>query len=302
MNTQVAPFSWQQRLSAYIALTRFNRPIGTWLLMWPMLWALWFAADGEPDIRVLIIFVIGTFLTRSAGCAINDFADRHFDAHVERTRNRPLASGQIHAWEAVAVFVVLMLCAFMLVMLTNRTTVLLSLVAVALAFVYPFTKRFTYFPQLFLGAAFSWAIPMVYTAQTGGVNLVCWIIFLASVLWALAYDTMYAMADRDDDLLIGIKSTAIYFGKHDVLITSITQCLVLAAVAVAGWLSGRGLLFYSSLTIAATLVIYQLGLLKTRSPDKCIRAFLNNNYVGMVIFLGILLDYAVEQYVLAGLS
>lgn len=278
-------------MQAYIALTRLNRPIGIWLLMWPMLWALWFAAEGVPDLKILVIFVLGTVLTRSAGCAINDYADRDFDAHVERTRNRPLATGAIRPFEAVAVTIVLMLLAFALVLLTNPLTIKLSFAALALACLYPLAKRYTYLPQVVLGAAFSWAIPMAYAAQTGHLTQITWLVFTASVLWAVAYDTMYAMADREDDLRIGIKSTAILFGETDIAMVALVQAMVLGTLALIGLSLERGLAFYGGLGLAVLFVIYQLFLIRHRQPKKCIQAFLNNHYLGMVVFIGIVLDY-----------
>ena len=278
-----------------MALTRLDRPIGIWLLMWPMLWALWFAAGGPPSLDVLLIFLAGTVLTRSAGCAINDYADRDFDAHVERTLYRPLATGEIKPHEALIVAAVLMLLAFCLVLLTNKLTILMSFVALLLAAIYPFAKRFTDWPQLVLGLAFSWAIPMAYAAQTGAVPRDAWLVFLASVLWAIAYDTMYAMADREDDLRIGIKSTAILFGDIDIAMVAFIQTTVLATLLLCGNLIGLGLLFHTGLIIALVLVIYQLMLIRKREPSRCIQAFLNNHYLGMIVFIGIVLDYALAH-------
>lgn len=278
-----------------MALTRLDRPIGIWLLMWPMLWALWFAAGGPPSLDVLLIFLAGTILTRSAGCAINDYADRNFDAHVERTQYRPLATGEIKPREALIVAAVLMLLAFCLVLLTNKLTILMSFVALLLAAIYPFAKRFTDWPQLVLGLAFSWAIPMAYAAQTGAVPRDAWLVFLASVLWAIAYDTMYAMADREDDLRIGIKSTAILFGDIDIAMVAFIQMTVLATLLLCGNLLGLGLLFHTGLIIALILVFYQLMLIRKRDPSRCIQAFLNNHYLGMIVFIGIVLDYALAH-------
>jgi len=278
-----------------MALTRLDRPIGIWLLMWPMLWAFWFAAGGPPSLDILLIFLVGTVLTRSAGCAINDYADRNFDAHVARTRYRPLATGEITPREALIVAALLMLMAFCLVLLTNRITILMSFVALLLAALYPFAKRFTDLPQLVLGLAFSWAIPMAYAAQTGTVTRDAWLVFLASVLWAIAYDTMYAMADREDDLRIGIKSTAILFGDLDIAMIAFIQITVLATLLLCGNFLELGLLFHSGLIIALFLVIYQLVLIRKREPSRCIQAFLNNHYLGMIVFIGIVLDYALAH-------
>lgn len=293
--SQPEPLPQRSRIRAYLALTRLDRPIGIWLLMWPMLWALWFAAGGPPSLDVLLIFLAGTVLTRSAGCAINDYADRNFDAHVERTRYRPLATGEITPREALIVAAILMLLAFCLVLLTNRLTILMSFVALFLAALYPFAKRFTDWPQLVLGLAFSWAIPMAYAAQTGAVPRDAWLVFLASVLWAVAYDTMYAMADREDDLRIGVKSTAILFGDIDIAIVAFIQITVLLTLLLCGNFLGLELLFRSGLFIALILVIYQLVLIRKREPVRCIQAFLNNHYLGMIVFIGIVLEYALAH-------
>jgi len=280
------------RLNAYLSLTRLNRPIGIYLLMWPMLWALWFAAQGVPDLKVLLIFIAGTVLTRSAGCAINDYADRNFDSHVSRTQTRPLATGDIRPAEALAITAVLMLIAFGLVLLTNRLTILLSFVALFLACSYPFAKRFTFWPQLVLGAAFSWAIPMSYAAQLGHLTHITWWVFAASVVWALAYDTIYAMADREDDIKIGIKSTAILFGSADIAIITLFQIVVLVIMIGIGVAMERGIAYFTSVALGLIFVAWQIYLIRDRNPSRCIQAFLNNNYLGMTIFLGIVIDYA----------
>ncbi len=279
------------RIRAYLSLTRMDRPIGIWLLMWPMLWALWFAADGIPSLKVLVIFVLGTILTRSAGCAINDYADRNFDAHVARTSNRPLATGEIKPFEALLIAAVLMLLAFALVLQTNTLTIRLSVVALVLAAAYPFAKRYTHLPQIVLGMAFSWAIPMAYAAQSGQLERITWLVFIASVLWAVAYDTVYAMADRDDDLKIGIKSTAILFGDADIFMVGVIQVLVLLTLVLTGRLLELGVFYYCGLAVAACMVVYQLIIIRKRQPGPCIRAFLNNHYLGMTVFIAIVLDY-----------
>jgi len=283
-----------EKTSAYIALTRLNRPIGIYLLMWPMLWALWFAASSFPDPRLLFIFVLGTVLTRSAGCAVNDFADREIDLNVKRTSNRPLATGVISPLEALVVAGVLMLLAFGLVLLTDPLTIKLSFVALILAALYPFSKRFTYLPQLFLGAAFAWAIPMAFAAQSGELTRVTWLAFLAALLWAVAYDTQYAMADREDDIKIGVKSSAILFGDADIAIIATIQAMVLFALVLLGQTLDRGVIFYLGLALAALLFAYQTFLIRNREPERCIQAFLNNNYVGLIIFICIVLDYALS--------
>lgn len=276
----------------YALLIRANRPIGALLLVWPMLWTLWIAAKGLPDPWVLLVFLAGTWLMRSAGCAINDYADRNFDGHVARTRNRPLATGQIRSAEAIGVFIVLSLIAFLLVLSMNRLTVLLSLAGIVLAASYPFMKRYHHLPQVHLGAAFGWAVPMAWTAQTGVMPTpLVWLIFITAVIWATIYDTMYAMADRQDDLKLGLKSTAILFGEADRLIIGILQVLMIFALYLVGRDAGLGWPYNASLIIAALLFIYQQMLIAYRVPEYCFRAFLNNNWFGLIIFLGVLFDY-----------
>jgi 4-hydroxybenzoate polyprenyltransferase len=283
-----------QKLPHFVALTRLDRPIGIYLLLWPMLWALWFAAKGTPNLDVLFIFVLGTTLTRSAGCAINDYADRDFDGHVERTRNRPLATGALSSHEALMATVLLMLIAFILVLFTNPLTISLSFIAALLAVAYPFAKRYTYLPQVVLGAAFGFAIPMAYAAQINSVPAQAWWLFATAVVWAVAYDTLYAIADRPDDLKIGVKSSAILFGRYELLIVGVLQVLVLIALGVIGANAGRGPIYYSGLTVASGFVIYQLWMCRHREPEKCVQAFLNNSWMGMTIFIGLALDYAVN--------
>jgi len=283
--------SWRERLDAYVRLVRLHKPIGIFLLMWPSLWALWLAGQGHPPWGVVLIFIAGVVLMRSAGCAINDYADRDFDGHVARTNARPLALGIISPAEAVAVFVVLCLAAFALVLMLNWQTVALSVVAVVLAAIYPFMKRYTHFPQLFLGAAFGWAVPMAFMAIQEGIPGFAWVLFAATVLWALIYDTQYAMVDRDDDLKIGIKSTAILFGRYDRLIVGVLQLLMLSMLAWVGMAAGRGWVYFAGLGAAALLALYQQWLIRDREPQRCFVAFLNNNYFGMAIFLGLVLDY-----------
>ena len=283
----------RQKLPHFVALTRLNRPIGIYLLMWPMLWALWFAAKGVPRLDVLLIFILGTVLTRSAGCAINDYADRNFDAHVARTRTRPLATGALSAKEALLATAVLLIAAFLLVLLTNALTIQLSLVAAALAIAYPFAKRFTHWPQVVLGAAFGFAIPMAYAAQTNAVPAQAWWLYGAAILWSLAYDTLYAMADREDDLKIGIKSTAILFGRHDLLIVGLIQCIVIGLLTFVGWQDGRGIVYYLSLLSGFGFIGFQLWIARERNPARCVQAFLNNNWLGMTVFAGLVLDYTI---------
>ena len=279
------------RIGAYIALTRLNRPIGAFLVLWPTLWALWLAAGGLPSLANLLIFILGVVLMRSAGCAINDFADRDFDGHVQRTRARPLAVGMIKHREAVMLFVVLCLISFALVLMTNRETVYLSFGGAALAFIYPFMKRYTYLPQVFLGAAFSWAIPMAYMAESGHLNAITWLLYTANLLWTVAYDTLYAMVDREDDLKIGVKSTAILFAEADVAAVATLQVLAWFTLILVGVRSGLGLFYYMGLLVAGGMFIWQIWSVRHRDRDACFKAFLHNNWVGAVIFVGILLNY-----------
>jgi 4-hydroxybenzoate polyprenyltransferase len=284
---------WRERLAAYATLVRLQRPIGIFLLLWPALWALWLAGQGSPPLGVVLIFIVGVVLMRSAGCAINDFADRGFDGRVSRTQGRPLATGRVSPVEAVAVFVALSLSAFALVLLLNWRTVGLSVVALVLVMVYPFMKRFTYFPQLFLGAAFGWAVPMAFTAVTGAVPPLAWALFGAALLWALIYDTQYAMVDREDDLKIGVKSTAILFGRADLWVIAALQAVMLAVLAYIGAMAGRGGWYFAGLAGAAVMAGYQQYLIRDRVPAACFQAFLSNNYYGMAVFVGLVLDYAV---------
>ncbi len=277
----------------YARLVRLDRPIGIYLLLWPTLWGLWIAAEGVPDLLVLLVFVAGVVLMRSAGCAINDYADREVDPHVARTKTRPLAAGHITSREALGVFAVLGLSAFALVLLLNGLTIALSVVAVLLAATYPFMKRFHHLPQVHLGAAFAWAIPMAFTAVTNTLPpLVAWLLFLAAVLWTTAYDTMYAMCDREDDVKIGVKSSAILFGQHDRLMIGILQILTLALLVAVGILSERGAWYWLGLVVAAVLSGYQQWLIREREPHSSLQAFLNNHWLGMAVFAGIAADYA----------
>ncbi len=279
------------RISALLQLIRFDKPIGTLLLLWPTLWALWIAAEGLPGYQLLAIFVAGTFLTRSAGCVINDLADRHLDGAVERTNARPLVTGAVSEREAKALFIVLMLLALLLVLFTNTLTVLLSVAAVALASCYPYMKRHTHLPQVVLGAAFSWGIPMAFAAQRNALPPALWLLYLGNLLWTVAYDTKYAMVDREHDLKIGIKSSAILFGRHDRLIIGMLQLASLLCLYLAGQSFNLGHYYNASLVVAALLFGYQHYLIRERSPAGCFKAFQHNNWVGMVIFAGIALDY-----------
>lgn len=281
----------QNKLLAYHRLMRTDKPIGALLLLWPTLWALWVATPGVPPLWILLVFVAGVWLMRAAGCVVNDYADRKFDGHVKRTANRPLPSGAVTENEARGLFIALVLVAFALVLTLNIMTILLSVAALALAWIYPFMKRYTHLPQVVLGAAFGWSIPMAFAAVSESVPLSCWIMFLANILWAVAYDTQYAMVDRDDDVKIGIKSTAILFGRHDKLIIGILQVAVLVLMAAVGWLNGLGLAYYASVVVAGALFVYQQTLIVDRARDACFKAFLNNNYVGLVLFLGLAVSY-----------
>ncbi len=286
--------SWRpvaRKLRLYARLVRLDKPIGILLLLWPTLIALWIAAEGWPDPQVLFVFVCGVVLMRSAGCAINDYADRHIDHQVERTRNRPLTSGKISEKEALAVFAALSLTAFGLVLTMNTLTIWMSVVGVLLAASYPFMKRYHYLPQVHLGAAFGWSAPMAYTAQANEITAVTWLIFLATVLWATAYDTMYAMVDYDDDIRIGVKSTAILFGRQDRLIIGIIQALLLLDLFFIGQRAALGGFYYLGLAAAALLAAYQQYLIRNRERDNCFRAFLNNNWFGAALFAGVFLHY-----------
>lgn len=283
----------RSRLWQYALLTRVDRPIGTYLLLWPALWALWLAAEGVPDLYVLLVIVLGAFLTRAAGCAINDFADRGIDAHVARTSNRPLATGAIHAGEALAVAAVLMLVAFGLVLTLNWLTIYLSFVALALAAVYPFTKRVTHLPQIVLGLAFSWAVPMAFAAQTGSVPPLAWLVFTVNVVWTVAYDSLYAMADKPDDLKLGVKSIAILFGDWDRHMVAVLQLMSAFGFVLMGARIDAGSWYYAGVAVAVALFGYQQFLAHHRQPALCLRAFLNNAWVGLAIFAGLVMHYAV---------
>lgn len=281
---------FSQKFFDYLLLMRLDRPIGIWLLLWPTLWGLWFAAGGLPPLKILVVFVAGTVLMRSAGCVINDLADRNIDPHLERTRGRPIAAGRVTPDEARRLFVVLCLIALGFVSQLNVTTVLLSVPAVLLAASYPFAKRFHSLPQAHLGLAFSWGIPMAYAAIGRPVDWqTCLLLMLATVLWAIAYDTFYAMSDREEDLRIGVKSSAILFGRHDRWITALLQAGTVLALLAAGW--ERGPYFKYGLALAAMLAGYQQWLIRDREPAACSRAFSNNSTFGAVIFLGLLLDF-----------
>ncbi|EMC0409607.1 4-hydroxybenzoate octaprenyltransferase [Vibrio fluvialis] len=276
---------------AYWQLTRMDRPIGSLLLLWPTIWALILAARGMPDLNVLAVFAIGVFAMRSAGCVINDFADRKVDGHVKRTAQRPLPAGKVTAREAFTLFLVLSLLSFLLVLTMNPLTIKLSFAGLVLAFIYPFMKRYTHLPQFFLGLAFSWSIPMAWAAQAGELPLVAWYLFVINVLWTVAYDTQYAMVDRDDDLLIGVKSTAILFGRFDKLIIGVLQLLTVAMLIALGYSYQLGASYYWGLLAASGLFVYQQHLIRHRERMPCFQAFLNNNYVGMAVAVGLFISF-----------
>jgi 4-hydroxybenzoate polyprenyltransferase len=280
-----------ERFYQYALLMRLHRPIGIYLLLWPTLWALWIASNGYPDITVAMVFILGVILMRSAGCVINDYADRHIDPHVSRTRERPLAAGQVSEREALTLFIILCLLALALVLLMNWLTIALSVVAALLAATYPFTKRYTYWPQVYLGFAFGWSIPMAFAAQTGTVPPLAWLLFIINVLWTIAYDTLYAMVDREDDLMIGVKSTAILFGQADKVMVAALHITVLGLLLWIGQQLYFGKLYHLGLLIAASLAIYQQWLIRDRQPTHCLQAFLNNHWLGAAIFTGIATDY-----------
>lgn len=276
----------------YAVLMRWDRPIGILLLLWPTLWALWIAARGVPDWRVFTIFTLGVMLMRSAGCVINDYADRDIDPHVQRTRHRPLAVGTVSPREALVLFGVLVGLALVLVLLTNTLTILLSFGGALLATLYPFMKRYTYMPQVFLGTAFAWSVPMAFAAQTGTVPTIAWLVFSATVLWTVAYDTMYAMVDREDDLRIGIKSTAILFADADRFVIGVLQMTVIITLIMIGRHLDLGLWYFLGVVAAAGLAVYQQKLIRERAPARCFKAFLNNNWFGAAIFAGLAVDFA----------
>jgi len=279
------------RLKQYWLLTRFDRPIGILILLWPALWALWVASDGRPDLGVLTVICLGVVLMRAAGCVINDYADREFDPHVARTKQRPIAAGKVKPKEALWIFVVLCLCAFGLVLTLNIFTILLSFIAAFLAVSYPFMKRYTQLPQAYLGIAFGWAIPMSFSAQTNYIPLVAWVMYLAVVLWALVYDTMYAMVDKEDDLKIGVKSTAILFGSYDRHIMAFLQLIIIGLLIIVGQMKYLSWPYYGGILVATGLFVYQQKLIYYRDKNQCFKAFLNNNWFGMVVFIGLLVDY-----------
>jgi 4-hydroxybenzoate polyprenyltransferase len=278
------------RLTAYEKLVRLDRPIGILLLLWPTLWGLWLAARGLPNLAILWLFVLGTVVMRSAGCALNDYADRRFDAQVERTRARPLATGAIEPWEALAVAAVLAAGAFGIVLRMNALTVQLSFIALAVAAIYPFLKRFFWMPQAWLGIAFGFGIPMAFAAVTGEVPALAWALLAANVFWTIAYDTEYAMVDREDDLRLGLRTSAILFGRHDVNAVMVCYVLFLATMAAIGAWQRYGPAYYLGLAAAAAIAWYHYRLIRTRTREGCFKAFVHNNWIGAAVFAGIVLD------------
>jgi 4-hydroxybenzoate polyprenyltransferase len=290
----VAHLSLTQRLAHYEKLMRLDKPIGVLLLLWPTLWGLWLAADGIPDTNILMIFMLGTVLMRSAGCVVNDYADRDFDPHVERTKNRPMAARAVSTKEALLLAAGLSLAAFVLILPLNRLTLTLSVLALFLAASYPFTKRFFAMPQAYLGVAFSFGIPMAFAAQTGGIPFIAWILMTANLFWVIAYDTEYAMVDKVDDLKIGIKTSAITFGDFDVMGVMLCHAGFLSIMAAVGLIQNLGIVYYAGLAVALGLIIYQYRLIHDRDRGRCFKAFLHNNWVGAAVFAGIGLDYLMQ--------
>lgn len=279
------------QLRNYGLLMRIDKPVGIWLLLWPTLWALWLAGRGQPDQGLFIVFVLGVFFMRSAGCVLNDFVDRKIDPYVERTRSRPIAAGAVAPAEALILFAALSLIAIGLASLLNRPAQLLAIVAAVLTVLYPFIKRFVSIPQFILGAAFGWAVPMAFAAETGSTSELAWLVFGTAMIWAVIYDTFYAMVDREDDLKVGVKSTAILFGEVDLFVIGGLQALMLVSLGLIGSRAALGVWYYASVLVAALLMVYHLWLARERKPDGCFKAFRHNHYIGMVIFIGIVLHY-----------
>jgi len=290
MSGTVTP-GMRRQLWNYILLMRMDRPIGIWLLMWPTLWALWLAGDGHPDGGLFIVFTLGVIVMRAAGCVLNDFVDRNIDPYVERTRNRPIPSGQVAPLEALALFVALALIAIGLASMLNRQAQMLAVIAAVLTIIYPFVKRYISVPQFFLGAAFGWAVPMAFAAQTGQTPQLAWLLFAVALIWATIYDTFYAMVDRPDDLKIGVKSTAILFGELDLFAIGSLQAMMLAGLLFAGNMADLGRWYYASLLVAAGLMAWHQWLARERDREGCFRAFLANHWIGLVVFVGIVLHY-----------
>ena len=290
-SVSIALQNFLAQLHNYVRLMRLDKPIGIWLLLWPTLWALWLAGEGHPNAGVFVIFVVGVVIMRSAGCVLNDYADRHIDPYVERTRMRPIASGAVSPMEALTLFVALSLIAIGLATLLNRPAQMLALVGALLTIVYPFIKRVISIPQFVLGAAFGWAVPMAFAAQTGAASQLGWLVFGSALIWATVYDTFYAMVDRDDDIKVGVKSTAILFGDADLFVIGGLQGLMLVSLLFVGQMAELGFWYYASVGLAGLLMAYHQWLARERTRDGCFKAFLNNHYIGMIIFIGIVLHY-----------
>jgi 4-hydroxybenzoate polyprenyltransferase len=282
------------QLRNYGKLMRVDKPVGIWLLLWPVLWALWLAGEGHPDQGLFVVFMLGVFVMRSAGCVLNDFVDRKIDPYVERTRTRPIASGAIMPSEALTLFAALSLIAIGLATMLNRPAQMLAIVAAGLTIAYPFIKRYVSIPQFVLGAAFGWAVPMAFAAQVGNTPQLAWIVFGAALIWAVIYDTFYAMVDREDDKKIGVKSTALLFGDTDLFVIAGLQLVMLLALVLIGFRAGLGFWYYASVAVAATLMMYHQWLARDRQPAGCFAAFLHNHYIGMVVFIGIVLHYSLN--------
>jgi 4-hydroxybenzoate polyprenyltransferase len=286
-----AASGFANQLKSYVQLMRLDKPVGVWLLLWPTLWALWLAGEGHPDGGVFIVFFFGVIVMRSAGCVLNDFADRNIDPHVSRTRARPLATGAVAPAEALTLFFALSLIAVGLAAMLNRAAQVLAIVAAGLTIIYPFIKRFVSIPQFVLGAAFGWAVPMAFAAQTGQTEQLAWLVFGAALIWAVIYDTFYAMVDRSDDLRLGVRSTAILFGDADLFVIGGLQVLMLLALILIGQMADLGGWYLASVAVAALLMAYHQWLARDRHPDGCFKAFQHNHYIGMAVFIGIVLDY-----------
>ena len=279
------------QLRNYSKLMRIDKPIGIWLLLWPTLWALWLAGEGTPDQGLFLVFVLGVLVMRSAGCVLNDYADRKIDPYVERTRTRPIASGAVAPMEALILFAALSLIAVGLATMLNRPAQMLAIVAAILTIAYPFVKRYVSIPQFILGAAFGWAVPMAFAAQTGETPQLAWLVFGTAMIWAVIYDTFYAMVDREDDIKVGVKSTAILFGEVDIFVIAGLQLLMLVALILIGYRADLSAWYYLSVFIAGAMMAYHLWLARDRQPAGCFEAFLNNHFIGMVVFIGIVLHY-----------
>ena len=289
--TQAERPGFVTQLSNYAELMRLNNPIGIWLLLWPTLWALWLAGEGHPNGGVVVVFILGVCIMRSAGCVLNDFADRKIDPYVERTRNRPIASGAVAPIEALTLFVALAMIAVGLAAMLNRQAQLLAIIAAGLTVIYPFVKRFLSIPQFVLGMAFGWAVPMAFAAQTGQTEQLAWLVFVTALVWAVIYDTFYAMADREEDLKIGVKSTAILFGDADLFVIASLQILMLLALIMIGKMAELGVWYYATVVVAGLLMAYHQWLARDRQSENCFHAFQHNHFIGMIVFIGIVLHY-----------